>query len=39
MADIASVFHWEPPVMEAMALFELSEWREQARLRSGASDE
>lgn len=39
MADIASVFHWEPPVMEAMAILELAEWREQARRRSGVEDE
>jgi hypothetical protein len=39
MADIASVFHWEPPVMEAMAVIELAEWRDLARRRSGAEDE
>jgi len=39
MADIASVFHWDPPVMEAMAVIDLAEWRDQARRCSGAEDE
>lgn len=38
MADIAVVFHWSPPVMDTMALPELMEWREQARLRNGVED-
>lgn len=38
MADIAAVFHWTPAVMDPMSLAELSEWREQARKRSGAED-
>ncbi|WP_081298211.1 MULTISPECIES: GpE family phage tail protein [unclassified Gilliamella] len=39
MADIASIFHWQPSAMYEFTLSELMEWREQARLRSGASDE
>ena len=38
MADIAVVFHWAPPVMDAMPLTELMEWREQARIRHGVED-
>jgi len=38
MADIAVVFHWTPPVMDAMPLSELMEWREQARIRNGVED-
>lgn len=33
MADIAVVFHWEPPCMDAMFPEELMQWRERARLR------
>ncbi|AXE32247.1 GpE family phage tail protein [Chromobacterium phragmitis] len=39
MADIAAVFHWPPPAMDAFTLAELMEWRERARQRSGANDE
>lgn len=35
MADIASVFHWSPDVMDAMEILELARWREQARGHSG----
>lgn len=38
MADIASVFHWTPEAMAGMSLTELMEWRERARLRSGADE-
>ena len=38
MADIAAVFHWPPAAMDPMSLAELADWREQARLRSGAED-
>lgn len=38
MADIATVFHWPPDVMEAMAILELAEWREQARRRTTGDD-
>ncbi|MBI2382353.1 MAG: GpE family phage tail protein [Gammaproteobacteria bacterium] len=38
MADIAAVFHWEPPTMDGMGLVELAEWRERARVRSGAEE-
>lgn len=38
MADIATVFHWPPSVMEEMDLNELAEWRERARQRSGAEE-
>jgi hypothetical protein len=34
MADIAVVFHWEPAAMDGMALSDLMEWRERARVRS-----
>lgn len=36
MADIASVFHWTPQAMVDLTLTELMEWRERARIRSGA---
>lgn len=38
MADIAVVFHWAPPVMDDMAVTELMEWREQARIRNGVEE-
>ncbi|TCP13781.1 GpE protein [Crenobacter luteus] len=38
MADIATVFHWQPAAMDAFTLTELMEWRERARQRSGAED-
>jgi len=36
MADIAVVFHWPPTATAELDLDELIEWRERARLRSGA---
>ncbi|MGT0248012.1 GpE family phage tail protein [Burkholderia pyrrocinia] len=33
MADVATVFHWSPTVMDAMSVSELMEWRERARVR------
>lgn len=36
MADIAAVFHWEPAAMDGFSLPELMQWRERARIRSGA---
>ena len=36
MADIAAVFHWAPAAMDDLSLTELMEWRERARVRSGA---
>ncbi|MGS1048469.1 GpE family phage tail protein [Burkholderia glumae] len=33
MADIALVFGWPPPVLDALSLSELMEWRERARVR------
>lgn len=36
MADIATIFHWSPDAMDGWALTELMEWRERARIRSGA---
>lgn len=33
MADIAAVFHWPPPVMDAMSLSELMTWRAKAAER------
>lgn len=34
MADLAIVFHWQPPAMNDMSLEELMSWREQARKRN-----
>ena len=34
MANIATVFGWTPPVMDAFGL--LMDWRERARVRAGA---
>lgn len=39
MADIAAIFHWPPGVMEAMAILDLAEWREQARRRVPGDDD
>ncbi|MGO1072699.1 GpE family phage tail protein [Lysobacter sp. CA199] len=36
MADIAAVFHWPPATLDGMSISELMEWRERARIRSGA---
>jgi len=36
MADIAVIFHWAPEHMAQFSLSELIDWRERARLRSGA---
>lgn len=38
MADIALVFGWPPSVMDPMALEELMDWREHARLRNGTEE-
>lgn len=38
MADIATIFHWPPADMLDMGLAELAEWRERARVRSGADE-
>jgi hypothetical protein len=38
MADIATIFHWPPAAMDGMSLVELAEWRERARVRSGADE-
>jgi len=38
MADIATIFHWPPDAMADMTLTELAEWRERARVRSGAEE-
>ncbi len=35
MADIATVFHWDPDAMDGMSLTELMGWRERARRRGG----
>lgn len=39
MADIATVFHWQPAAMDEMTVEELMEWRERARVRCEASDD
>jgi hypothetical protein len=36
MADVAAIFHWPPTVMAEWSVEELMQWRERARLRSGA---
>jgi len=36
MADIAVVFHWPPSAMDELSVLDLMEWRERARIRSGA---
>ncbi|PWE46686.1 GpE family phage tail protein [Pseudomonas prosekii] len=36
MADLAVVFHWAPADMDQLDLQELMQWRERARVRSGA---
>lgn len=36
MADVAAIFHWQPSEMDTWSLPELMEWRERARVRSGA---
>jgi hypothetical protein len=38
MADIASVFHWQPDAMRDMPLEELARWREKARERFEAQN-
>ncbi|WP_269503744.1 GpE family phage tail protein [Burkholderia sp. IMCC1007] len=39
MADVALVFGWTPPVMDAMPVAELMGWRERARVRYERGDE
>lgn len=39
MADLAVVFHWAPVDMDMLGLRELMDWRERARVRSGADGE
>ncbi|MBF4990676.1 GpE family phage tail protein [Methylophilus sp. QUAN] len=34
MADIATIFHWGPEIMDVMEIDELMAWRERARVRS-----
>lgn len=34
MADLATVFHWSPTVMDQMSLSELMGWRVRAALRN-----
>ncbi|WP_084256562.1 GpE family phage tail protein [Pasteurella testudinis] len=34
IADIATVFHWQPSAFDDMTLSELMTWREKARERS-----
>lgn len=38
MADIASVWPWQPSELCAMSLPELCEWRERARARAEAQN-
>ncbi|QZX94515.1 GpE family phage tail protein [Pantoea alfalfae] len=37
MADIATIFHWQPSEMYDMPLVELMDWRHKAFIRSGAT--
>ncbi|MBF0783866.1 GpE family phage tail protein [Muribacter muris] len=39
MADIATVFHWQPSAFEQMTIDELMLWREKARERHEATQE
>ncbi|WP_420801086.1 GpE family phage tail protein [Phocoenobacter skyensis] len=39
IADIATVFHWQPNVFDEMYLDELMEWREQARKRTETEEQ
>ncbi|WP_338108253.1 GpE family phage tail protein [Pantoea septica] len=39
VADIATVFHWPPPVMYVESLTDVLEWRHKAMQRSGAGDD
>ncbi|MFA6125065.1 MAG: GpE family phage tail protein [Sphingomonas sp.] len=34
MADLATVFHWSPDVMNPMSVTELMAWRERAAVRN-----
>ncbi|NBI43899.1 GpE family phage tail protein [[Haemophilus] felis] len=34
MADIATVFHWQPTAFNEMNFVELMQWREKARQRA-----
>lgn len=36
MADLATVFHWQPEAMDVLSVSELMQWRERARVRNGA---
>jgi len=36
MADIATIFHWSVAAMDGFDITELMEWRDRARIRSGA---
>ncbi|MDN4572899.1 GpE family phage tail protein [Pandoraea cepalis] len=38
-ADVAVIFHWQPSAMDGWSLTELMQWRERARVRSGATEE
>lgn len=38
MADLATVFHWSPDVMDPMPLPELMAWRERAARRTQTED-
>ncbi|UBM12562.1 GpE family phage tail protein [Cupriavidus metallidurans] len=38
MADVAVIFHWPPEHLFGMGLAELMDWRERARVRSGAEE-
>ncbi|MDO4698161.1 MAG: GpE family phage tail protein [Pasteurellaceae bacterium] len=39
MADIATVFHWQPNAFDEMELDELMQWREQARIRAESQEQ
>ncbi|HEX8301052.1 GpE family phage tail protein [Sphingomonas sp.] len=36
MADLAVVFHWQPPAMDPMSLPDLMQWRAQAERRTNS---
>ncbi|MFJ5161119.1 GpE family phage tail protein [Pantoea sp. NPDC088449] len=37
MADIATIFHWQPSEMNALPLAELLDYRHKAMIRSGVN--
>nr|WP_224785869.1 GpE family phage tail protein [Pandoraea fibrosis] len=38
-ADVAVIFHFQPSALDGWSLTELMQWRERARIRSGADSQ